>query len=304
MALKHPFMVKNFTGVTTAELKADVGKSLLVKDIFVKSVADGYVTLKIDRLTVGYFRVDNDKLGNLLHYPLAQSQKRTILGLLNERGLFAGYPIAEGQTLELSGLGAGAMTATLVYEEYDAGDINPAMQNGTEADEYLYIAFGDTGAPITAAGEFLYSKPRIPSEFPAFPFGADVPPRTTIEILGMLASERGADDGTLKTNYIHTKFYKLMRGREVLFDTDRQGIYAKGSDVATNAAFECQNGQSILGEYSDLAQRPPLFFPEPLVFQAGDELNVYVTTEVAATPGRFELDEQEIGLILRVKVAK
>lgn len=304
MALRHPYMVKNFVGVTTGELKADVGKSLLVKDVFVKSVADGYVTFKIDRMSVGYFRVDSDKLGNLLHYPLTDLEKKTILGLLGEKGLFNGYPVAEGQTFELSGLGSGALTATVIYEEYDAGDITPALQNGTDAEEFVYLAFGDCGQVINAAGEFLYSNPRIPSEFPAFPFGADVPPRMSIDVLGILASERGADDGTASANYIRTKYFKLMRGREVLFDTDRLGLYAQGSTVATNGAFEPENGQSALGEYSDTARRLPLLFPEPLVFEAGDELGVYVVTEAAATPGRFELDEQEIGLILRARMVR
>ena len=304
MALRHPYMVKNFVNVTTGELRADVGKSLLVKDIFVKSVPDGYVTLKIDRMTVGYFRVDTDKLGNLLHYPLTDLEKKTILGLLGERGIFNGYPLAEGQTLELSGLGTGKLTATVIYQEYDAGDITAAMQNGTEAEEYVYIAFGDTGAVINTAGEHLYRNPRIPSEFPAFPFGADVPPRMQIEVLGLLASERGADDGTAAANYIRTLFYKLMQGREVLFDQDRNGLYAQGSTVASAGAFEPENGQGVLGEYSDTARRLPLFFPEPLVFQPGDELNIYMVTEVAATPGRFELDEQEIGVICRARMVK
>lgn len=304
MALRNPFMVKNFVNVTTGELKADVGKSLLVKDVYVRSVADGYVTFKIDRLTVGYFRVDTDKLGNLLHYPLTDLEKKTILGLLGEKGLFNGYPIAEGQTFEISGLGSSALTATVIYEEYDAGDITPAMQNGTEAEEFVYIAFGDCGAVINAAGEFLYKNPRIPSEFPAFPFGADVPPRMAIDVLGILASERGADDGTTAANYIRTQYYKLMRGREVLFDQDRRGLYAQGSTVAVGGTFEPENGFGVLGEYSDTARRLPLFFPTPLTFEAGDELGVYVVTEAAATPGRFELDEQEIGLILRARAVR
>lgn len=301
MALRNANMQKTGAGITTLELKADVGKSFLVKDIFVKSVADGYLTVKIDRTTVGYFRVDTDKLGNLLHYPLADSEKKTLLGLLSERGLFGGYPVAEGQTLELSGLGSGALTATILYDEYDAGDITPVMENGTESDTLVYVSFGRTSANINTAGEHLLNTSILPTEFPAFPFGADVPAKVEIDVLAMLASERGADDGTTAANYIRTKYYKLMRGREVLFDPDRAGIYAQGSTVATGGAFEPENGQSLLGEYSDTARRLPYFFPEGFTFTPGEELLVYMVTEVAATPGVFTPDEQEVGFVLRMR---
>jgi len=301
MALLNQNMMKSCVGADTLELKADVGKSILVKDIFVKDVADGYLTIKIDRTTVGYFRVDDDKLGNLLHYPLPDSEKKTLLGFLREKGLFNGYPVAEGQTFELSGLGAGNLTATILYDEYDAGDITPDMENGTESDTLVYVSFGRSGSVINTAGEHLLDVSINPSEFPAFPFGADVPAKTEIDVLGMLASERGADDGANTANFIRTLFYKLMRGREILFDPDRNGITALGAYVATAGAFEPENNLSILGEYSSTARRLPFLFPEGFTFTSGEELLVYMVTEVGTTPGQFELDEQEVGFILRMR---
>jgi len=301
MALVNQNMMKSVVGEDVLELRADVGKSFLVKDIYVEDVADAYISIKIDRTTVGYYRVDDDKLGNLLHYPLPDSEKKTLLGFLREKGLFAGYPVAEGQTLELSGLGAGNMTATVLYDEYEAGDITPEMENGTESDTLVYVSFGRTGSAINTAGEHLLNVSIIPSEFPAFPFGEDVPAKTEIDVLGLLASERGADDGSTKTNFIRTKYYKLMRGREILFDPDRNGITALGAYVTTGGAFEPENNLSVLGEYSSTAQRLPFLFPEGFTFTSGEELLVYMVTEVGSTPGRFELDEQEVGFILRMR---
>lgn len=301
MALLNANMMKSVVGGDTLELRADVGKSLLVKDVYVKDVADGYLTVKIDRTTVGYFRVDDDKLGNLLHYPLPDSDKMTLLGFLRDKGLFAGYPVAEGQIFELSGLGAGNITATILYDEYEAGDITPAMENGTESDTLVYVSFGRSGSVINTAGEHLLNVSLNPSEFPGFPFGEDVPAKTEIDVLGFLASERGADDGTNTVNFIRTTHYKLMRGREILFDPDRNGIMALGAYVATAGAFEPENNLSVLGEYSSTAQRPPFLFPEGFTFASGEELLVYMVTEVGATPGQFELDEQEVGFILRMR---
>jgi len=294
-------MMKSGINVTTLELKAEVGKSLLVKDIFVSSVADKYLTVKIDRTTVGYFRVDDDKLGNLLHFPLADSEKKTILGYLEEKGIFKGYPVAEGQTFEISGLGANAIRGMILYDEYDAGDITSDMENGTTSDSLVYISFGHSGATINTSGEHLLDTCINPSEFPAFPFGADVPAKAEIDVLGMLASERAADDGTTAGNYIHTVYYKLMRGREILFDPDRKGIFAVARDVSSGGGFETENYMSILGEYSETSRRLPFLFPEGFTFTSGEELLVYMVTEVASTPGQFELDEQEVGFILRMR---
>ncbi|MBW2632369.1 MAG: hypothetical protein JRC90_11570 [Deltaproteobacteria bacterium] len=294
-------MMKSCTWADTLELKADVGKSILVKDIFVTNTSDAYLIVKIDRTTVGYFRVDNDKLGNLLHFPLPDSEKKTLLGYLGEKGLFGGYPVAEGQTFELSGLDSGKLTAVVLYDEYDAGDITPSMENGTESDTLVYVSFGRSKNVINTTGEHLLDVCVNPSEFPAFPFGADVPAKTEIDVLGMLACERAADDGTTPENYIKTRYYKLMRGREILFDPDRKGILAYANTIGSGGAFECENGYSLLGEYSSTAQRPPFLFPEGFTFVSGEELLVYMITEVGSTPGQLELDEQEVGFILRMR---
>jgi len=189
----------------------------------------------------------------------------------------------------------------VLYDEYDAGDITPSMENGTESDTLVYVSFGRSENVINTAGEHLLNVCTNPSEFPGFPFGADVPAKTEIDVLGMLASERGADDGTTITNFIRTQYYKLMRGREILFDPDRNGITALGAYVTSGGAFEPENNLSVLGEYSSTAQRLPFLFPEGFTFASGEELLVYMITEVGSTPGQFELDEQEVGFVLRLR---
>jgi len=65
--LKEPLMVKIVEGNTDLELRADTGKSLLVKDILVVNPATSYLTIKVEKATVGFFRVGG-YLGN--HLPL------------------------------------------------------------------------------------------------------------------------------------------------------------------------------------------------------------------------------------------
>jgi len=69
MALKEKFMVKQVYGNTDFELTADPGESLLVKDIFVYNPATAYVTIKVGKTTVGYFRVGGN-LGSHLPLPI------------------------------------------------------------------------------------------------------------------------------------------------------------------------------------------------------------------------------------------
>jgi len=189
----------------------------------------------------------------------------------------------------------------VLYDEYDAGDITPSMENGTESDTLVYVSFGRSENVINTTGEHLLNVCTNPSEFPAFPFGADVPAKMEIDVLGMLASERVACAYPTTTDYIITKYYKLMRGREILFDSDRNGIFALASLSGLTSDFKIGNYMSMVGEYTQLLQRPPLLFPEGFTFASGEELLVYMVTEVGGAADQFELDEQEIAFILRLR---
>ncbi len=300
MALQNRGMVKNGIAQTTLSIQPPVGKSLLVRDILCAPVADKYLTVKIDRMTVGYFRVDTTPLGSHLNFALPDDGIKSILGYLHEKGIFTGYPVAEGQTLEISGLGSTAINGCIVYDEYDAGDITEDMPNGTLSSSYLFVNYGVVTANIATAVSTLYTGSSNPSEFPAFPFGASVPADTQIKLHGISASERSADDGTTAANNVLSSYYRFVRDRVVLFDSDRNGILAKGKIVGSGGGFEASGGQSILGDYTDLYTREPLMFPDPLIFGSGEEMDVYITTTVAGTPGTLLIAEAQIALILEV----
>lgn len=303
MGLLSPLMVKNGAGVTTLTLEADSGKSLLVKDILVKSVADVFLSVKLDKTLSGYFSVDAAVLGNPLGYTLQSGipARATILKELADMGVFKGYPIAEGQKMVLSGLGATAMFASIIYEEHEAGDISEDMQNGTECDEYVILNYGDTGGTVAAAGDQAVDYQVSPKDFPEFPFGKVVPAKKEIDIHALLASERAADDGTTAANYVRTTYYKFKQERETLFDEDVTGIYAQAATVGAGGTFEAENGQSMLGEGSDLFRRPIMPFKTPLHFDEGEELNLYMTTEVAGTPGTFLQEETRVATAMTVR---
>jgi hypothetical protein len=299
MALKEPLMVKTVIGSGDLSLRADVGESLLIKGIRVYAASAGYVTLKIEKTTVGFFRVSNTH-GNHLFFPAVNVEKRNLLDLLFERGIFTGYPVGEGETFYLTGANASTDIKQVIYEIYDPGDQTPDKPNGSKSREYFYINYADTGDDIDSAGDQLYDHCLNPVEFPAFPFGVDVPAKTTITIHGICGKEVGVRNSTPATA-IYTRYLKMVKEREVLNDEDRNGILFDYSNVTGNAGTYYAGGRSDIGNFDHLDNRMPLFFPEPLVFEAGEELNVYVTTVEPVDGSVIGIAYQVIGMIQTVK---
>ena len=75
MAIKQPLAVKCVLGDNDFELRADPGEAFLVKDIQVYGPATNYVTLRIEKTTVGFFRVGG-VLGSHLPFLNGRSEPR------------------------------------------------------------------------------------------------------------------------------------------------------------------------------------------------------------------------------------
>jgi len=357
MALKQPFLVKTVRGDNPITLQADPGQAFLIKDIMVRSPAESYITARIEKTTVGYFRMKGpygghvafrrghaqhshtlraeasaagmtfgdrairDAAGNTRRFAwrvdttLGADQKDevqalmwsgfginpTILKYLGDLGIFKGFPIAEGETLTLSGIrGTNAITL-IIYEQWEPADISPEMENGSKSLEYFFLNYGDSGGNIASATNTLYDNPVSPAEFPDFPFGKVVPAKHEIDILGILGSPRASGENN-DTDFIYTDFIKLVKGREVLFDEDRAGLlFSHPSENVESGIDQTAEGFTMIGNLSEYDNNPPLMFPKPLTFLAGDELNIYLTTAAGGTVPTLAADEQEIALITKVR---
>ncbi len=226
----------------------------------------------------------------------------TLLAYLRNLGLFDGFPIATGEKMTITGVKQANCLVLVEYEVYDAADQTADKPNGSKAKEYAFINYGRIAAAATASGDNVYSVQVNPGEFPDFPFDKDVPANTEIEILGLLASDvvddrSGGDD--MATSYI-----KLIKERTVLFDEDKNGIFLRGIIGNTDATAQIARGLSLIGNFSNVDGKKPLMFDPPLVFGAGEELSLYVTTIAGAAQNLSDLAvaDLEIGLIERVKL--
>lgn len=271
MALKEAYMVKeNFTAATASlSIKADVGESLLIKQLLVGALhTGGFCECLIDRLSVGFWYI-----GDINANHLEQCGVTDVLPNLYERlqqlEIFKGYPVAEGETFEIKPAVQGAtIVGAIVYEIHEAGDMTSEMPGGSKSDEYMFINYGTNKAIIAAGAYGDLDKARNPGEYPSFPYGDVVPAGHEIDIHGVLLKTWGGYvDDTADT----MRFLKLIRDRKVLFNEDRRGIYVtQGMGPLTWGSIRQTNCDIKL-------------FPAPLKFGPGDELNMSLSAAVQVT---------------------
>lgn len=232
---------------------------------------------------------------------VARPYHPTILEYLARRGLFKGFPVPSGKTFKLNETPGASSTVVVVYEVWDARDIRPDMPCGPEALEYIYLNYGTTGGTINTAGPHELDTSDTPTEFPAFPFGADVPANTEIDLLGILASDVQLGEAT-GAAYAATKYLKLQRERTVLHDKSASGLpYIAGTGEAAADYDRIGAGFSLGGNLSDVDAREPLMFAPPLQFKAGEELKVSWELAVAGAPTGLLVADQQVAFIQRVR---
>jgi hypothetical protein len=296
-------MVKRITASSGGDLEAKTGESLRIKRIeCIPSANDTYLTIRVDRVTVAFYRVKG-KSGNHLSTMLFAYLKRNLMQYLTDVGINVSIPIAEGQTLTVSRY-AEAGNVMIIYDRYSAGDVKESDPNGSASKMYTFVQYAKVGTAPTASGDALISASLTPSEFPDFPCSRVVPALHTIELLGILGCPFVS--GAAGPVSFATSFMKLIRDREVLFDSDRNGIPFDGQNAAATAlAYGCNFSligpqTSVLVDSNAIANGEPLMFDPPLKFEAGQELNAYLTVvKTGAATWVDNVDDQ--AFILRVR---
>lgn len=289
----------NTAGIT---LQADVGESLLIKGISVGiATTAGYLIAKIDNFTVGCWRILGRR-GNHLGGQRAGYKAVNLMKQLIARGLPFKYPIAEGQKLTIAALD-GAGSIQVVYDIYTAGDILATMPNGTQSRQYSFIQYLDASAVLAASGDMLLDTSLTPAEFPDFPAGRAVPARMRIKLHGVIGSP--VADAASGSNLFYTTYLKMIREREVLLDEDRLGViflgYAASATTAdyTNAVSLIGTGGEQVDGGADYKWDEPYWFEPALVFNAGEELDIYLSWLKVGTH-TMPASIVDVGLILEV----
>ena len=301
--LRQANKVKRIIASGGGDLTVPSGKSYLVRRIeVVPGATHSYVTLSVDRVTVAIYRVLG-RAGNHLSSIVKGNFATNIMDFLATKGINVMIPLAEGQTLNISHY-AEAGNNIIVYDEYAAGDIRSDMPNVSMAAEYTFLQYMSTSQTPTASQDLLLDISLSPAEFPDFPCAKSVPANHRITMLGLVGHP--FTTGAAGPNAWGTTFIKLIKDREVLFDEDRHGIPFDGQDAAAVADAYMSNF-SLIGSCTDClldtavrAYGLPLMFDPPLVFEPGQELNIYLSG-IMTTAAAWEETMVSIAAILKVQ---
>jgi len=305
--LRQGNCVKRFTAIATDSLEAKAGESFLIRGIYAVPETDNdYLVLKVDRKTVGVYRIYG-RSGNHLGCMNTGYINGNLMEFLQSKGVNCSIPVAEGQTFTVDSVGTSPVII-IVYDTYDAGDIRADMPNGTDSKEYLFVQYMDTTATVDASETVELDESLSPAEFPDFPCGKSVPANTEIEILGLAGCPCG--DGFASGTNIGSSFVKLVKEREVLFDEDRNGIpfryqwdslagayLAEYSLIGSGTPFLVKDDG--MGLTYNITHGNPLMFEPALKFQSGEELLVYMSFILAGTR-TLPADTIDFAAIMRV----
>jgi len=308
--LKQGNCVKRFSAVSTDALEAKAGESFLIRGLYVTPQTDNdYLTLKVDRKTVGVYRIYG-RSGNHLGAMNTGYINKNLMEFLASKGVICSIPIAEGQSFTVESSGTSPIVV-IVYDRYDAGDVRADMPNGTDSKEYLFVQYMDTTETIDDSKTITLDTSLSPAEFPDFPCGKAVPANTEIEILGLAGCPCG--DGFAAGTYIGSSYVKMIKERETLFDEDRNGIpffYKWGSLAEPYNALLSLIGSGTpfivkddgMGVTYNVTHGDPLMFEPVLKFVSGEELLMKMSFILAGTR-TLPVSTIDLAAILKVKVS-
>lgn len=306
--LKQANCVKRFDAVSTDNLEANAGESFQIRAIYATPETDNtYLVLKVDRKTVGVYRIYGHA-GNHLGGMNTGYIHKNLMEFMLEKGVDCTIPVAEGQNFTVSSVGTSPVVY-IVYDIYDAGDIRADMVNGTDSKEYIFVQYMDTSATVDASETVEIDTSLSPAEFPDFPCGKAVPANTEIEMLALAGCPCG--DGFSANTYIGSSYVKLVKEREVLFDEDRNGIpfFYQWDNLAGayNVLFSLIGSGTPfivkddgMGLTYNVSHGDPLVFTPALVFRSGEELLIYMSFILAGSR-TLPADTLDLAAILRVK---
>ena len=230
----------------------------------------------------------------------SDSEQSTILKYLAKKDIFKGFPVGEGETFTIDLITAATSWKMIEYDLYEAGDIVNTQENGSMSSSFMFLNYGDCGASIQAVADNTLGQSNNPPEYPDFPFGAIVPSGHKIEIFGILASDiaPAANDGT---DYSYTDYLKLMKGREVLFDEDHNGLLYCAQFITSIANCNMiAEGYSVGGNYTQCDRAQPIMFDPPLVFNEGEELTVSWHLQIGVGGQAITQALHEVAMICRM----
>tara|TARA_Y100000310_G_scaffold330007_1_gene400890 strand:+ start:698 stop:1576 length:879 start_codon:yes stop_codon:yes gene_type:complete len=289
-------MVEKTNGTTALSLQMPAGQSAMIRDIFCDLAAAGAedIDVSVDRKRIFSFVAPST------WYLLGSDHPAGAYSILSEiikAGLFQGIPLGEGETLEITGPGAGDYMEA-VYDLYDAPDISPMSMNGSKSKSYqLFQVVSNAGTRATA-GDLELNQSDLDTIFPQFPGGAVVPANLRMELRCLFGSTATKGGGAANGEF--TQYLKMLRDREDILDKDLTGMTFLGDATYVTAAVEYRSEACRFGVSGSFALPHIVVFDPPIVFESGSELNVIATIGRTGAAADFAAGDIKVGMLFDV----
>lgn len=297
MALQEPLMIYYERNQNQHVLTPPYGMGMVIKKIYVPRGKNAFLKITIQKTLVGWWSVGRYGIGNNLYLPgricpehmvtWSENAECLVGGYITceenmynyfvEKGLFRPYRVAQGESIIFELDDKTSFDLIVVYELYDADDVDPTEPNGSRSTEFDFVNYVAISQAVT--GEHLVTVTLNPVEFPAFPVGERVPAEYEITIWGIagLPQVEVATSNTMA----RTRYIKFLRGRTVLFSEQKMGIPFEATfpsyPEANNLYF--QKTYTIVNGHNNLDPHPAYVFPQPLTFEPGEEFQMFMAVE-------------------------
>jgi len=279
MADIYPYRERWAAGAKELSITPPAGRAMIVEDVEVVAPSAGWAVLKSGLVSVGVFEIGPAARNHLQpawdgggHYSLLKAAR--------EHGLFAGYPVVEGDAFVVS-CDTTADYIRVVYREVEAGDVTGDEPDAKAAKERFTVFYGTNEASIEDSEYHALTKSLMPSEFKGWPFELDVPPGYAITVHGLafLEVEENSYTGSANT-YIRTSRVRMKVNRETIWHPDEDGFLVLGDGAAAGSANVAYGeGKNTLPYVGEKYTTRYFWLTTPRELKAGDEL----VTEVACT---------------------
>jgi len=293
MTLRAQSVVAVATGGSDLSLQAQANESYLIRRINHYDTADAAedCDVSVDRRRIFQVSVPS---GWRFLTTRRDTPDSSFADLLYNMGYWPSIPVASGQQLDVTNpTGSGAVE--VVYDIYERGDVQASQPNGTQSSRNRIFQTISNSTAGSKGDTRQLDQSDLDSIFPAFPGGDVVPARHRVELLGLFGAPLSLGDSA--DNVEHSDRIRFIREREDLFDQDLNGfLFVGDQNYIVNTVLYAAN-QGRLDVPRGIGDAPLIWFPDPITFEPGEELNVEMTFTSGSGSGSISAGDAKLGLI-------
>ena len=302
MALREANKIVSAENTNKIEVVPKSGTALIVKGIYIKTNADDIAVIKNAATTMMAVKVSND-YRNMLAFPSNGLGTVNLFDELKKKGFEISFPVPQGEKFTIETTNNVAY-ATIVYDEYDAGDITAEMPNHPDSSIRRMVICGTNANDITDVKPYRLDKFLGPVELHSWPFEEEACPYSTVRIkaIGIKGVEENNYTGGTD-NKARTKYATIWLGTKQIVTEVGSKILAIGANAPT--------GESGVSYDADLEMMPCVsvrskaelvILDQDIVVARGQELRILLEIVKDTTNAKISAEKAFASIIAEVEM--